>query len=113
LRFRAEARGFPFPEVPDRWLWYWSRVRGPERRENREAVRARSFPVATLLLLGFPEFFAEAGRGFAHVEPVKEGVRGLQPDAEPLRDLLFFLAFVRFHLTIVRDHFRTPFAEAG
>ena len=67
------------------------------------------------LFLGFDfaEFFAEVRRGFADLQPVEEGVRGFQPDAEPFRDFFFFLAFSSLHLAVVGDHFRAALAEAS
>src|SRR6266700_4802221 len=44
-------------------------------------------------------------------QPIEEGIRRFQPDAEPATDLYFFRALLSLHLAVTRNHFRAAFAQ--
>src|SRR5271165_1712955 len=88
------------------------RVPSTEHPGNREADPARRFPKRTSFLLDVSEFFGEFRRSLADFQPIEEGIRRFQPDAEPFSDLFLFLAFARFHFAVMRDHLRATFAQS-
>src|SRR5260370_565049 len=72
---------------------------------------APQFPVCSFLGLQLRKLGAKIRRLLPDVQPVEEGLRGFQPNAEPPGDLFFFGALMSFHLVVARDHLRAALAE--
>src|SRR5258707_13215457 len=80
----------------------------PRRWDRAAAYRGRSY-------LGFRpgKFSLKIRRLLANIEPMEEGVRGFEPDAEPVGDFDFLAALVGLDLRIASNHVSAALLEAG
>src|SRR5437870_7662782 len=92
-----------------------ARTSGPK---SSASISSRyRFSTGFLLLLDgrsiLPKTAPIFGGLFAQIQPIKEGVRRLQPDSEPLQNFLFLVAFVRVDARVAGNHFGPAPAQPG